>query len=129
MPGKAYWIEAPHLMSLDYEGHVGPEDLEAVTTEGLQAVEQGPVYFIVDLSRMTTNPPAMIRASSKVKPFIDLVNHLNSRWFALVGPNIFAQLAIQVFFRNTGFKIFKERPEAEAFLRSMIEREIQRKGD
>lgn len=116
MAHQVYWIKEPQLLALEYTGRVTPDDLRSATTQALEHVRQRQMDFLIDLSQTETEGAQLIKASSEVSSFVALIRHPNARWFAMVGPNVVARFAIQMFFRQAQVKIFATRDEAVAFL-------------
>lgn len=123
MAHQVYWLKENSILSVDYTGHVTPEDMEEATTIALSIVREHKIYCIVDLSKMSSNPPNMLRSANKMKPFLELSRHPNVVWFAIIGPSSMAKFAIQLFFRSGNYRIFADRAEAENYLIELSEEE------
>jgi hypothetical protein len=115
MPSKVYWVEKPWIMSADYEGRLTVQDFDDVMRVCLEALEHQPVYFVVDLSKISTYPLAAPKISSMMK----MRSHPNTAAFAWVGANRISRVLIsKMIFKPMGF--FDRRPDAIAYLRQRV---------
>jgi hypothetical protein len=121
MPVQIYWLQEPMILSNDYVGDVDMNDSENVLRFSLDAVARHPLYVLVDMSQATSIHNNVLKMGSVV----ELINHPNTRWLAVVRPNVLAKFVLQVLVRHKA-KVFDAREEAEAFLRdrATIERNL-----
>jgi hypothetical protein len=121
MPSNVYWIEAPFIMSADYNGEVTVKDLDDAMEKCLAAVDKGPCCFLVDTQAMTSVTPSVMKIGSMLR----LVNHPNACWFAFVGQNIMLKFAVQVLLSShRKFKMMESREQALTFLRERVQYEL-----
>ncbi|MFP4323239.1 MAG: hypothetical protein ACLFTK_12365 [Anaerolineales bacterium] len=120
MAYDVYWIQEPHLISADYSGPVSVDDLDAVIAFCLPAADNNPVYFLIDMHASTSWPANILKLASLNR----LLDHPNTRWFALVGHNPFLKFVIQLSRRSTKVKFFEVRADAVEFLQERVTEEI-----
>jgi hypothetical protein len=118
MPSKAYWVEEPWIMSADYEGRLTVADFDKVTGVCLEALKYHRIYFIVEMSKTTSNPVSV----SLIPSLLELINHKNTAAFAFIGANRFARITVPSFVRRPN-KFFDTREEGLAYLRERMELE------
>jgi hypothetical protein len=112
MPVKIYWLQEPTILANDYTGDVNMDDSEEVIKFSLDAVARNPVYILVDMREAASIHNNVLKMGSVV----ELINHPNTRWLAVVRPNVLAKFVLQVLVRHKA-KVFDTREEAEIFLR------------
>jgi hypothetical protein len=122
MPANIYWVEEPYILATEYTGNVTEDDSEKALKVLLEAAQKGPLYNLVDMREATTIHNNVFR----MRPVVDLINHPNTHWLAVVKPNVIAKFAIQVLVRHKA-KVFDTREEAEAFLRERLNAEQKAK--
>lgn len=123
MAVNIYWIEEPLIFATDYTGKVDETDSAKVLEFTFAVLEKGPLYTLVDLTGATTMPNNVFKMSKVV----ELLNHPNCRWLAIVGPNVFAKFVVQVLVRHKA-KVLGSRAEAETFLRERVRTEQSETG-
>jgi hypothetical protein len=111
MTGRIYWIEKPHILSVDYSDEVTVADVKAAAQNSLVALHHHAVYFLVDLSQSQSVSPDAIQLPS----FTEWIQHPNARWFAYVQASGLMKSLLQMRQGGTA-KFFSDRESALAFL-------------
>jgi hypothetical protein len=117
MAHKIEWIEEPWIMRVTYVDRMTAEDIEAVMTVCIEAVEKHPANFMVDLSNISFHESNLFRS----KALINLFRHRNTKWFAFLGLTGVLHTAAKALMMRTPFKSFADEQEAIAFLRQKAE--------
>jgi len=116
MPVDAHWVSEPHVLSVDYSGHISVDEMRRVIAVCIVALTSGPVHFLVDFSQLSSIDPQIIELSS----FSEWLYHPNTRWFAYVRLTGLYKNLLQLRHHNN-IKFFQERGEAETFLRQIVQ--------
>ena len=116
MPAKTHWLEEPNILNIQYSGQVSVDDMRHIIAVCVIALVKGPVHFLVDFSEVTSFDPHIIELSS----LSEWLYHPNARWFAYVRLTGLYKNLLQTRHQNN-IKFFKEREEAEAFLREAVQ--------
>ncbi len=112
MAHKIEWIEEPWVLRVTYIDRMTAEDIEAVMTFCIAAVEKHPANFMVDLSQIKFHESNLFRS----KALINLFRHRNTKWFAFLGLTGMLHTAAKALMMRTPFKSFTDEQEAIAFL-------------
>ena len=121
MAYKITWIDEPWLMFVEYSGRLAYRDVEEVMKVCIPQAESHPINFLIDLTRTDTFDPALLKSQSTMK----LMNHPNTKWFAIVGVKGLFKFLVNYFNPFAQFKIFDNLEEARAFLESEVEKQKQ----
>lgn len=110
------WLHEPYIMATTFTGMVAVTEVDTVMLEYLGALQETEdLYFLLDFARSASVPTTLLRLSS----ISQVVNHGNTRWFAVVNPVGFDQLTTRLLVRDK-VKVFDTREKGLGFLRGMV---------
>jgi len=110
------WINEPYIMGTVFTGMVAVNEVDTAMLEYLGALQQEQeMYFLLDFARAASIPTTLLRLSS----ISQVVNHANTRWFAVVNPVGFDQFTTRLLVRDK-VKVFDNRDKGLGFLRGMV---------
>jgi hypothetical protein len=115
---RVYWLDESHILMHEYTGMTTDEQIKETIVEDLKYLENGPASFLVDMTNLHKMPNNIMRLVQSQQ----ILNHPNLRWMALVKPNMFIKMAVQVV-RLRNFEVFDDREAAIAFLREKVAQE------
>ena len=119
MAHKIEWIEEPWIMRVTYIDRMTAEDVEAVMSVCVEAVDKHPANFLVDFSNISFHESNLFRS----KALINLFRHRNTKWFAFLGLNGMMHTAAKALMMRTPFKSFTNEQEAIEFLKKKAEQQ------
>ena len=117
MPFQTYWVEAPHIPGTDYSGAVSGFDLNMAMLEYMGALQDQPVYFLMDFSATRGLPNKFFELSASAQ----VLHHPNTRWCAVVHAGQSRNSYTTRLLARNRVKIFEKRKDAMAFLRAMVQ--------
>ncbi len=110
------WVNEPYIMGTVFTGMVSISEVDTAMLEYLGALQQeADLYFLLDFARAASIPTSLLRLSS----ISQVVNHGNTRWFAVVNPVGFDQFTTRLLVRDK-VKVFDSREKGLGFLRGMV---------
>lgn len=116
MATEVHWLEEPHILAIHFTGDVGIPDMRAAIHAALDALDNGPVHFLLDFSQMASFDPNIMQLSS----LSEWLYNPKSRWFAYVGLTGLSKNLMRLRHQNN-IRFFQERSEAERFLHQVVQ--------
>ncbi len=115
MSHRTYWAVEPYIRVAEFSGHVGLDELDAVMHDFLAVANDFPAYFVLDLTNTRSLPTSIFQ----IQAIRDVVMLENTRWLAVVNPDVFANYATRMLAGDKA-KVFEDLDRALSFLRGMV---------
>lgn len=100
-----YWEVPQHILGIAISGHISEIDIDQMGKAGVEAVQGGGVYVIVDFSAATSVPRNLMNAALRSSALLAFARHPNARFFAFVSPNNATRFVIDTVFRSVPYKV------------------------
>ncbi|MCA9913906.1 MAG: hypothetical protein KC496_11180 [Anaerolineae bacterium] len=118
------WLEEPFILATTFSDVVTSIDLKMAMLEYLGAAQEQPTYFLLDFTQANYVPEKLL----DLPLLLQVMNHANTRWLAIVKPESEASYMTQILTKDRT-RIFRDRESAAYFLRKMIAYDAAEEGD
>jgi hypothetical protein len=127
MAFRTEWLHDPYILATTFTENLTATDLKIALLEYVGAAhELSDMYFLLDLSGVPQVPNRLLQTPL----LLQVVNHGNTRWLAVVKPEDPSSYMTRLLTRDK-LKTFRDRESARAFLENMVRLDlgVDLKGD
>ncbi len=121
MTVKLQWLNEPWALAIHFADKVTSDDIREVIVFCLPRLRENPIYFLLDMTEVTTVDPRLFELSS----LSEWIYHPNGRWFVYVRPHRMFS-AIMKLRQRGNYKAFEDYSEALTFVESTSHAEQER---
>lgn len=118
------WLDEPYILVTTFSDVVTSIDLKMAMLEYLGAAQEQPTYFLMDFTQANYVPEKLL----DLPLLLQVMNHANTRWMAIVKPESDASYMTQLLTKDRS-RIYRDRESAVYFLRKMIAYDAAQAGD
>lgn len=127
MAFRTEWLHDPYILATTFTENLTATDLKIALLEYVGAAhELSDMYFLMDFSGVPQVPNRLLQTPL----LLQVVNHGNTRWLAVVKPEDPSSYMTRLLTRDK-LKTFRDRESARAFLEGMVRLDlgVDLKGD
>ena len=113
MTVQIQWLNEPWAMAIHFADKITSDDIREVIGVCLPRLRENPIYFLLDMAKVTGVDPRLFELSS----LSEWIYHPNGRWFVYVQPHRMFSSIMKMRQRGN-YKAFEDYDEALAFVMS-----------